>query len=241
MRKEAALRRVISALLLSVMAATSASAGQGPPREEAQAPARSPPEAVPPETFAYLPANDVNLRVTINNVVLRGDPEFIPRADNWIQINMTIANVGRRTLTVNSVQGRLASGALFAAAQAYDNILREPSVNQMMVSNSAAAVGGMAAGYLIFPPAAVLVGAANLVGGMINRGRRERRQRHYSETVLTPGPLAPGTNMSGNVYLPAIRGQTGLLIFYVAAGSDESLEVRRAPSAPTLAGSGAAH
>lgn len=215
----------VLAALASVVSATLASADQG--RQRNQAPAKA--EAPPPERFVYLPASDRNIRVTVNNVVLRGDPDYIPRANNWLQINLTIANVSRRTLTVGSVQGRLASGTLFGSAREYNNILREPTVSQIMTSGVAEGAGTAAAGLFLFPMAGLIAGAGSMVADIFTARRREQRYQRYQESVLTLGPIAPGTNLSGNVYLPALRGQDGIFVFYVLGGSDESLEIRRSP------------
>ena len=223
----ATLRNISLAMVVLALGATPAFAGKKDKAQSAQAA-----QPVPPESFSYFPASDRNLRVTVNSVVLHGQPEFIPKAANWIQINVTVANIGRRTLNVGSIQGKLSSGMLFAGARGFENILREPTASEIVGSSYAQAGVGAAASLFIFPPAGIIVGMAGMAKDLIGMGKRERRQQRYQESLFTVGPIAPGTSIGGNVYLPALRGQDGMIVFYTLAGSDESLEVRRMPVVP---------
>jgi site-specific DNA-methyltransferase (adenine-specific) len=51
--------------------------------------------------------------------------------------------------------------------------------------------------------------------------------RLFAATALKWGSLAPGTSMTGNVWVPAIRGQTGIIFQYSVGGNQAVLTVPR--------------
>lgn len=182
----------------------------------------------PTESFAYLPASNRDISVTVGSVVGYADPDFIPGDPNWLQIRLTIANTGNRTVTFTDAKEQLADGTVIGSARSAGELLKPPS----MVATTAGIVGvgtaGMVIGSLLFPPAALVSGAAIVFGPMFMADRMGNTVERLNREGLQAGPVAPGTSTSGLLFVPAVTGQTALLIFYEVGGSQESLVVQRA-------------
>lgn len=185
---------------------------------------------VPTEQFSYQPAANHDLRVTVGEVVGHENPNFIPGDPNWLQIRMTLSNVGSRTLSFTSAKEQLADGTVIDSASSAAELLKPPS----MVATTAGIVGvgaaGMVVGALLFPPATLISGAAILFGPMFMADRMQATIDRVSREGLRVGPIAPGTSVSGYLFVPAVHGQTGLIVFYEVGGSQESLIVARTPN-----------
>ena len=181
----------------------------------------------PTESFAYLPATNRDLSVTVASVVGFADPDFIPSDPNWLQIRLTIANTGNRTITFTEAKEQLADGTVISSARSAGELLKPPS----MVGTTAGIVGvgtaGMVVGSLLFPPAALVSGAAIVFGPMFMTDRMTRTVERLNREGIQAGPIAPGTSTSGLLFVPAVTGQTALLVFYEVGGSQESLVVQR--------------
>lgn len=182
----------------------------------------------PTESFAYLPASNRDLSVTVASGVGFADPDFIPSDPNWLQIRLTIANTGNRTITFTEAKEQLADGTVISSARSAGELLKPPS----MVGTTAGIVGfgtaGMVIGSLLFPPAALVSGAAIVFGPMFMADRMTRTAERLNREGIRVGPIAPGTSSSGLLFVPAVTGQTALLVFYEVGGSQESLVVQRA-------------
>lgn len=181
----------------------------------------------PTESFTYLPASNRDLTVTVASVVGFADPDFIPGDPNWLQIRLTIANTGNRTITFTEAKEQLADGTVINSARSAGELLKPPS----MVAATAGIVGvgtaGMVVGSLLFPPAALVSGAAIVFGPMFMADRMGRTVERLNREGIQAGPIAPGTSTSGLLFVPAVTGQTALLVFYEVGGSQESLVVQR--------------
>lgn len=184
----------------------------------------------PTEQFAYLPASNRDLSVTIGGVVGHADPDFIPGDPNWLQIRVTIANVGTRTIRFTEAKEQLADGTVLGSARSPSELLKPPN----MVATTAGIMGvgtaGMVIGSFLFPPAALLSGAAIVFGPMFMADRMAKTVERVNREGIQAGPIAPGTSTSGLLFVPAVTGQTTLLVFYEVGGSQESLVVERAPN-----------
>lgn len=188
------------------------------------------PAQAPTERFVYLPASNRDVSVTVASVVGHADPDFIPSDPNWLQIRLTIANTGNRTIRFTEAKEQLADGTVIGSARSASELLKPPS----MVATTAGIMGfgtaGMVIGSLLFPPAALVSGAAIVLGPMFMADRMTRTVERLNREGIQAGPIAPGTSASGLLFVPAVTGQTALLVFYEVGGSQESLVVERAPN-----------
>ena len=190
-------------------------------------PGPRPPEMLATESFAYGSASNRDLRVTVDQVILAGAPDFIPSDPNWLQLRVTIANAGGRTINLTQVQEQLEGGAVLQSAQSADELIKPPNLVQEGLLNTGIGAAGMAAGMFLFPPAALIGGAILAFRPMFEGDRVGRMAERLNRESLRTGPVAPGSTVSGWIFVPAVRGQTGLIVFYEAGGGAESLVVPR--------------
>ncbi|MDF7774283.1 hypothetical protein P1X14_03395 [Sphingomonas sp. AOB5] len=184
-------------------------------------------DAKAPETFAYAPASDRSIRVSVDQVLMQGQRGYLPKDRNWLQLQLTVTNVGRQTIQLSDVRARLNNGVVIAAAGTGHELAAAPSFGGTAAKSLGIGVAGQVAGSLIFPPLALVaggIGLANMLGG--HESWRKRLQR-IEGSLLRAQAIAPGTSVTGNVYVPAVRGQTALIVFYVAGGRSQSLVVAR--------------
>lgn len=214
------MRRAGCALLVSVLLTGCASTdlGFGGAR---------PPEGLATETFAYGDASDRNVRIVVEQVVMAGQEGFIPSDPNWLQIQMTVTNRGSRTIDLTRIQEQVEGGVVFPAAQGASELMKPPNLVRETLVNTGIGAAGMAAGYLLFPPAALLGGAVILFRPMFEGDRVGRMAERLNRESLRIGPIAPGTAARGWVFVPAVRGQTGLILVYDVNGSAESVTIAR--------------
>lgn len=182
----------------------------------------------PTERFAYEPASNRDVRITVGGVIGHADPDFIPGDPNWLQVRVTISNVGERTIRFTEAKEQLVDGTVLGSARSATELLKPPN----MVATTAGIMGvgaaGMVIGSLLFPPAALLSGAAIVLGPMFMADRMAKTVERVNREGIQAGPIAPGTSTSGLLFVPAVTGQTALLVFYEVGGSQESLVVQRA-------------
>lgn len=215
------LRTVIaasSALALTTQGCFSSGGGSRPPSTQAVA---------AQETFAYQPAADRNLRVVVTRVVLRGDPEFIPSDANWLQLHVTVSNIGSRTATLTSVQERLTDGTVLAAATNGSELARPPRIARAAARSVGIGAAGHIVGQMLFPPAAI-IGAILSGRSLFRSGNRQANATaRFNATGLRAGSIPPGASVSGFVFVPAVSGQSGLVVNYAVGGAETSLMVSR--------------
>ncbi len=178
--------------------------------------------AKPTEAFSYAPAADGRVRVEIEAVQSHEDKDFIPTDPNWIQVKVRITNTGSRTINLTGSGERLADGSVLHDAQHGSDIVRPPSVGKTLLMSSGGIIGA-----LIFPPAALIGVAADVAMPFMTAAKLERVAERLNREGLRGGPLAPGTSVSGLIFLPAVTGQTGLILFYDDAGKTQSLSIPR--------------
>lgn len=186
-----------------------------------------PPEAIARESFSYEAAANRHLRVEVDQVIMAGQPDFIPSDPNWLQIRMTVTNLGERTLSLTSVQEVLEGGVVLPSAQSAGELIEPPNLVREGLITTGVGAAGMAVGYLLFPPAAILGGALIAFRPMFAGDRVGRMAERLNRESLRVGAIAPGTAVRGWVFVPAVRGQTGLVVVYEAGGSTESLTLPR--------------
>lgn len=179
------------------------------------------------ETFAYAPAADRHVRVVINRVSMKGDDGFLPTDPNWLQIHATISNIGTQTFSISTIKEKLADGTVLASAASILELSKPPSM-----VGSVARMGGMSAagtmvGMVLFPPAAIVAGLAAIFAGARSGDRKRDAQQRLQQEALKPGGIAPGTSVSGLVFVPAVSGQTGLIAFYSVGATESSLTIPR--------------
>jgi len=181
------------------------------------------------ETFTYTPAQDRNLRITVDEVRLRGSAGYLPKDPNWVQLRLTVANVGSRMVQFGNVRTRLENGTVLASAVGSSDLAKPPSVGGTMGRTLGLGVAGQVAGTMIFPPLALLANGASLLGMTGGMNSWKKRTERIDAGLLHAQELAPGTRISGDVYIPAVRGQTALIAFYAIEGRSQSLTIQRAP------------
>lgn len=186
----------------------------------------------PRESFSYQAASDRDIRVTVGEVLIKGDPDFIPADPNWLQVRVTVANVGSRTIRYQETKERLADGRVVAGAQSATELMKAPDY----VKTAGVGTAGIIAGGLLFPPAALIGGAVMAFGPMFQANRSQHLLEKVQQAGLHPGAVAPGTTVSGFEFVPAVSGQTGLIVFYEAGGASQSLSIRRSSAAPGASG-----
>lgn len=187
------------------------------------------PEAAP-ETFAYAPANDRDVQVTVGRIVFPGERDFIPQDRNWLQVQVRITNVGNRTITISGVKEKLTDGTVVASAQSPDELVKPPSFAKSSLTTIGVGTAGMLAGAFIFPPLAIAASSAAVLAPMFQADRMQKTITDAQKQGLRAEAIAPGTSAAGYVFLPAVRGQAGLIVFYQADGTTKSIEVHRTSS-----------
>lgn len=185
------------------------------------------PEAIALEAFSYEAASSRDVRVSVDQVVIAGQPGFIPSDPNWLQIRMTVSNVGSRTVSLTKVQEQLEGGVVLNAAQGAGELIKPPNLVREGLITTGVGTAGMIVGSFLFPPAAIIGGALIAFRPMFEGDRVGRMAERLSRESLRVGPIAPGTSAQGWIFVPAVRGQTGLIVFYEVGGSSESLAIPR--------------
>jgi hypothetical protein len=179
------------------------------------------------EKFNYAPAQNGAIRVSVDEVRMRGDRGFLPNDANWLQLRVTVANVGKRTVSFRDFRAKLDNGKVIAAADTIDELAKMPSAGKTMGRMAALGIGGQVIGAMLFPPLALVASGANVAGITKDADDWQKRARSIDAEILKPQDIAPGTSVSGDVYIPAVRGQTGLIAFYQTGGRSESLNIAR--------------
>lgn len=217
---EGVMRAGVSIVVASALLAGCAAGGMGFGGPQA-------PAEIALETFTYGAVSNPDVRVSIDEVVIAGQPGFIPSDPNWLQIRMTVSNVGSRTVNLTKVQEQLEGGVVLNAAQGAGELIKPPNLVREGLITTGVGTAGMVAGMFLFPPAALIGGALIAFRPMFEGDRVGRMAERLSRESLRVGPIAPGTSAQGWVFVPAVRGQTGLIVFYEVGGSSESLAIPR--------------
>lgn len=182
---------------------------------------------MPQEAFTYRPATDAHLRVEVQSVSTFRDQGYIPSDPNWLQARIRITNVGSQTASLTRAGERLADGTVLNAAQSGHELIRPPSMVREMAMNTGLGIGTMAAGALLFPPAAIIGGAMMAFRPMFRADQVGRIAERINQEGLRVGPVAPSTAVQGLVFFPAVTGQDGLVLFYEVNGQDRSIAIDR--------------
>lgn len=214
------MRAGIAAVLAGALLAGCAGGGMGFGGPKA-------PTAVALETFAYDAVSDRDVRISVDQVIMAGQPGFIPSDPNWLQLRFTVSNVGSRTVSLTRVQEQLEGGIVLDAAQGAGELIKPPNLVREGLITTGVGTAGMVAGMFLFPPAALIGGALLAFRPMFEGDRVGRIAGLLSREGLRVGPVAPGTAVQGWVFVPAVSGQTGLIVFYEVGGSSESLAIPR--------------
>jgi hypothetical protein len=214
------MRAGVAAVLAGALVSGCASGGLGFGGPQA-------PAAIALETFTYDAVSNRDVRVSVDQVVIAGQPGFIASDPNWIQVRMTVSNAGDRTVSLTRVQEQLEGGVVLPAAQGAAELIKPPNLVREGAVTLGVGAAGMAVGALLFPPAAILGGAVIAFRPMFEGDRVGRMAERLSRESLRVGPIAPGTAAQGWVFVPAVRGQTGLIVFYEVGGSAASVVIPR--------------
>ena len=177
----------------------------------------------PREAFAYRAATDGRVRVDVESVTLKGESGFIPTDRNWLQVNIRITNKSGRMIEVSEVGERLVDGTVIKAAKSAEDLVKPPLIKDMAVS-SGLTVGTM----MFFPPMAVAGAIAGVAYPLYSANKSGRLMERLNQEGLHQGPIAPGTSTTGLIFLPAVKDQAGLILFYEVDGKKQSIVIERA-------------
>jgi hypothetical protein len=183
------------------------------------------------ERFAYDEGSDRNVRVSVDQVLVKGDHGFIPGDASWVQLHLVVANVGSSSIWFSGLKEKLGDGTVVAAATTGSEIVKPASMTKTLVTDLGVSTVGMMAG-LFIPFAGPIAGAA-VMGKMGMDFDRQMKANNAMTHGLHPDSIAPGTSMAGEVFVPAAATQTGLLVFYYAnglTGTSRSVFLSRHPS-----------
>jgi hypothetical protein len=164
----------------------------------------------------------------VDSVVLAGEPGFLPADANWLQMRVSVMNVGARPVKVTAVNGRLPDGSVVPSAQTPTQLQKPPSITGNMATTLGFGTAGILAGAFIFPPAALVGGLYGAARPMLKADRFRKRLSQINDSGLKAQSIAPTTSAAGNVWIPAVREQNALVILYEVDGQAQSLIVPRA-------------
>lgn len=191
-------------------------------------------EAVAPtETYAYAPAQDRSIRIVVDSVRTRGEPGYNPNKAGWLQLHITISNVGKDVVSVQAVRVQLSNGQTLNPALTVAELAKPPaSLSTQLAKQVGITTAGMVAASFVAPPVAIIGGLGALFGASRSLDKSGKRAAQVASQMLNPGDLAPGGMATGDVYLPAAPNQTGLIAFYYVDMHAHTLSVRRVQPAP---------
>jgi hypothetical protein len=182
----------------------------------------------PVETFAYQQASDRALSVKVTQTLTFRDKDFLPNDRNWLQMELSVANVGKRPVQITDVRAKLAGGEVIASAANISDLAKPPSLTGQTAKSMGINAAGQMAGMMLFPPLALIAGTAGLFSSFGGADRLGKKMKTIEGRSLQKQSLAPGTSASGLVFVPAVRGQTALMLFYTVDGRTEVVTVPRA-------------
>jgi hypothetical protein len=182
---------------------------------------------VPGTDVRYAPAENRNIRVSVDQVVLAGSKEYLPKDKHWLQLRVMLTNKGSGTLSFSGLRERLPDGTVLDAATSSADVNKPPSMAGMYGKQFGIGTAAMAAGYLVAPPLALIGSVAGGFGTMLGLDKGQKRQRQINETILKATPIAPGTSVAAWAYVPALKEHNGLIVFYSLDGKLESLPIQR--------------
>lgn len=189
------------------------------------------PSAIAGEHFSFRDARNDDVSVRVRTVVLAGDPTFLPGDPNWIQLELTIENVGSRTLSYEQTQPRLIDGRMLASSAGQD-LMKAPSMLTTAATQVGLGTAGVLIGAMLFPPAALIGGMAGGAWTLFNADRQIGRIEELRERSLHTGAIQPNSYVSGLVFIPAGTGIDGISVSYSAAGSSRSIYLGRSDAVP---------
>lgn len=204
--------------------ATMIMAVDAPAIADPKAPAR------PSEAISYTPSSDRDVRVSVTSVVMPGKKGYLPKDRNWLQLHVSVSNIGKRPIEFINIRERLSSGTVVASATSSFELAKPPSTGATVGKTLGIGVAAQAAGMFIFPPAAILVNAIGLTG--LGHESWQKRMKRIDAGILNTQTIAPNTGAEGDVYVPALHDHTGLIVFYTRDGRSETLTLSRQANPP---------
>lgn len=214
------MRRIIVGLLCASLLTGCATQGGGPFARSA---------ATERPSFSYASASDGVLRVNVESVTFHGDAGFVPADRNWIQLRLIVRNEGREPVMLSSIRGRLPDGTIFASAHSIAETQKPPNIARDAAVTGGVMAAGHMAGMFLFPWAGVLTGVAIQGADVVRQGRRNERLDGRGRDLVI-GQIPPNSQLVGNVYLPALKDQSEVLVSYVGSRGERTVTLRRVNS-----------
>ncbi|MEJ7925775.1 hypothetical protein WG908_03280 [Sphingobium sp. AN641] len=174
---------------------------------------------------SYQPARDRNIEVEVSEVLMTGDKGYLPKDRNWVQLRLLVRNRRNDVVTLSEIKARQASGVALASATVSTQLAKPPDLGKTIGKGAGLAAAGQVAGYLIFPPLALVGSAAGLVSVIGGNGSWRKRMERIDETMLNAGDIAPDTATEGTIYIPATVTQSALIVMYRVGGRSQTLSI----------------
>jgi hypothetical protein len=180
-------------------------------------------EAVP----SYAVAEDRNIRISVDEVLMAGMPGYLPKDKNWLQLHVTVTNKSSAMAGFTDLRQRMTNGTVIEPARVYTELNKPPTYTGMV--GKQVAIGGAAqmAAMFIAPPLMLVGSVATLFGGTLGLDKRQKKNARLQKSMLSATPIAPGTSVTGSVYVPALQDHNGLVVFYSDNGGTKSLTLQR--------------
>jgi hypothetical protein len=182
---------------------------------------------------SYQTARDRNIEVEVSEVLMAGDKDYLPKDRNWVQLHLLVRNRRNDVVTLSEIKARQAGGVALASATVSTQLAKPPDLGKTIGKGAGLAAAGQVAGYIIFPPLALVGSAAGLVsviGGNGSWRKRMERIERIDETMLKASDIAPDTATEGTIYIPATVTQSALIVMYRVGGRSQSLSLPQTPN-----------
>jgi hypothetical protein len=168
------------------------------------------------DSVSYETSADKNIRVSVADIVTSNNKSFLPKDKNWLQLRVNVANTSGRPVSLDEVKVKLANGTVISAATAATDLAKAPTVTGTVAKSGGIMAAGQIAGYMVFPPLALVASGVALFSLLGGHESWRSRQKKIEASLLERQTIAPGTSVEGLVFVPALRDQTALIVFYTA-------------------------
>lgn len=174
---------------------------------------------------SYQTTRDRNIEVEVSDVFMSGDKGYLPKDRNWVQLHLLIRNRRNDVVTLSEVKSRQTNGVAHASATLPTQLAKPPDIGKTVGKSAGLMVAGQVAGYMIFPPLALVGSAAGLASLIGGHGSWRKQMERIDETMLKAGDIAADTATEGFIYIPATVAQSALLVMYRVGGRNQTLSI----------------
>lgn len=173
----------------------------------------------------YQASRDRNIEVEVGEVLMSGDKGYLPKDRNWVQLHLLVRNRRNDVVTLSEVKSRQSNGVAYSSTTLPTQLAKPPDIGKTVGKSAGLMVAGQVAGYMIFPPLALVGSAAGLVSMIEGHGSWRKQMERIDETMLKTGDIAPDTATEGFIYIPATVTQSALVVMYRVGGRSQTLSI----------------